>query len=287
MKNVADIAVEVDKLVQNQDVRTRFLIHIDRFYAMSEAYGRSLQPYLDELKKTKAQVKQYTPKQIQEYRDQHPDSPGINLYDVCPPPEGWIKTDNSCCNSFFEFDYLVSYRPTEYPNPVLWLGVVGSSAVQRKPTDTEKLTCAYVLLAIARDYNLNKDLNTPIFQPEYKGKWFKRDTFFNPNAMKPTIWTKYFENLYNVSSLNRALGRVLSDIESHNQSAGKDSQSEQGKEWSKPMSKTRMMTALGMYSTDTFNSYANRIGIRHINFKTHQLCLDTLSPEQRDRIQKA
>jgi len=216
MFNITEIANRVDKLVKDQDVRTRFLNHINRFYAMAESYGRSLQPYLDELKKTAVQIEQYSPEQIQEYRDQRPDSPGINLYDVCPPPEGWIKTDNSCCNSFFEFDYLVSYRPTEYPNPVLWLGVVGSSAVQRKPTDTEKLTCAYVLLAIAHDYNLNKDLNTPIFQAEYKGKWFKRDVFLKSINIMPNIWGKYFKNQDNLPLLECAYNDVLKDIKSPN-----------------------------------------------------------------------
>jgi hypothetical protein len=66
-----------------------------------------------------------------------------------------------------------------------------------------------------------------------------------------------------------ALGRVLSDIQSHNQSADKDSQSEQGKEWSKPMSKTRMMTALGMYSTDTFNSYRKAHRHQAYQFQKH------------------
>jgi len=288
MKNVADIAVEVEKLVQKQDIRTSFFNHIDQFYAMAESYGKALQPYSNKLTKAAAQIEQYSPEQIQEYKDQHPDSDGISLYDVCPPPKGWIKTNNSCCNYYFKLsEPLMTYHPGEPVNPILWLGTSGDSIVQREPTDDERLTCDYILLAIAHDHESTKPTDAKIFQAEYKGQWFKRDTFFSPNAMKPNSWTKYFENQYNVSSLNRALGRVLSDIQSHNQSADKDSQSEQGKEWSKPMSKTRMMTALGMYSTDTFNSYAKRIGIRHINSKTHQLCLDTLTQKQRDSLQKA
>jgi len=215
MKNVADIAVEVEKLVQKQDVRTRFFNHIDQFYAMAESYGKALQSYSNKLTKTKAQIEQYSPEQIQEYKDQRPDSPGINLYDVCPPPEGWKQTNNICCNYYFELsEPLMTYHPGEPVNPILWLGTSGDSIVQREPTDAEKLTCDYILLAIAHDHESTKPTDTKIFQPEYKGKWFKRDTFFNPDAMKPTIWTKYFENLYNVSLLNRALGRVSDDIES-------------------------------------------------------------------------
>jgi hypothetical protein len=134
MKNVADIAVEVEKLVQNQDVRTRFLIHIDKFFAMAESYGKALQPYSNKLTKAKVQIEQYTPKQIQEYKDQRPDSPGINLYDVCPPPEGWKQTNNICCNYYFELsEPLMEYHPGEPVNPILWLGTCGDSIVQREP----------------------------------------------------------------------------------------------------------------------------------------------------------
>lgn len=57
-------------------------------------------------------------------------------------------------------------------------------------------------------------------------------------------------------------------------------------EWSKPMSKTRMMNALGIDSIDTFNSYAERVGIRPINRKIHQIRLDKMQQKDREKLEK-
>lgn len=58
-------------------------------------------------------------------------------------------------------------------------------------------------------------------------------------------------------------------------------------EWSKPMSKSRMMIALGIDSEHTFNAFAERIGIRRINRKTFQLRIDDLGSQEREKLEKA
>ncbi len=58
-------------------------------------------------------------------------------------------------------------------------------------------------------------------------------------------------------------------------------------EWSKPMSKSRMMQALGIDSEHTFNAFAERIGIRRINRKTFQLRIDDLGSQEREKLEKA
>jgi hypothetical protein len=59
------------------------------------------------------------------------------------------------------------------------------------------------------------------------------------------------------------------------------------KDWSKPMSKSKMMTALGIDSAKTFNTFAAHAGIRPAgNRQTFQLCMDTLTQPQRDQLAK-
>ena len=58
-------------------------------------------------------------------------------------------------------------------------------------------------------------------------------------------------------------------------------------EWSKPMSKSKMMNALGIDSYETFNAYAKRHGIKEINRKTFQICLDKMSNTEKDKLSKA
>jgi hypothetical protein len=57
-------------------------------------------------------------------------------------------------------------------------------------------------------------------------------------------------------------------------------------EWSKPKSKTAMRLALGM-TEGTFNSYADRIGIKKVNRSLHQLRIDQLDTRTREKIEKA
>ncbi len=58
-------------------------------------------------------------------------------------------------------------------------------------------------------------------------------------------------------------------------------------DWSKPMSKSRMMNALGMDSLDTFNLYAERQGIRSLNRSTHQIRLDQMDAKTRGKLENA
>jgi len=50
-------------------------------------------------------------------------------------------------------------------------------------------------------------------------------------------------------------------------------------EWSKPMSKARMMRILRIDSYHTLNAFAKRHGIQKINRQTFRICLDTLDEE--------
>jgi hypothetical protein len=59
-------------------------------------------------------------------------------------------------------------------------------------------------------------------------------------------------------------------------------------EWSKPMTKTKMMELLGIDSPKTFKAFANRIGIRRAgNRQTWQLRVDKLDARNRAKIEKA
>ena len=57
-------------------------------------------------------------------------------------------------------------------------------------------------------------------------------------------------------------------------------------EWSNPMSKSDMMTALGIDSRKKFNAYANIVGIKKINRRTHQLRVDQLDQTTRKKLEK-
>ena len=57
-------------------------------------------------------------------------------------------------------------------------------------------------------------------------------------------------------------------------------------EWSKQMSKSDMMTALGIGSLKKFNAYANIVGIKKISRKSHQLRVDQLDQTKREKLEK-
>ncbi|MEE9371215.1 MAG: hypothetical protein V3W45_07080 [Sedimentisphaerales bacterium] len=56
---------------------------------------------------------------------------------------------------------------------------------------------------------------------------------------------------------------------------------------SKPMPKSRMMSALNIDSYETFNSFADRYGIEKINRKTYQIRLDKMDARTREKLEKA
>ena len=58
------------------------------------------------------------------------------------------------------------------------------------------------------------------------------------------------------------------------------------REWSKPMSKSDMIKALGIDSRKKFNAYTNIVGIKKINRKTHQLRVDQLDQTTRKKLEK-
>lgn len=62
---------------------------------------------------------------------------------------------------------------------------------------------------------------------------------------------------------------------------------EQKGDYSKPMSKTDMMKALGIDSLTKFNGFAKQHGIKKITRKIWQLRLDDLSSREREKIEKA
>lgn len=63
-------------------------------------------------------------------------------------------------------------------------------------------------------------------------------------------------------------------------------QKKAAREWSKPMSKSDMMTALGIDNRKKFNAYANIVGIKKISRKTHQLRVDQLDQITREKLEK-
>jgi hypothetical protein len=52
------------------------------------------------------------------------------------------------------------------------------------------------------------------------------------------------------------------------------------------MSKSDMMTALGIDSRKKFNAYANIVGIKKISRKSHQLRVDQLDQTKREKLEK-
>ena len=62
---------------------------------------------------------------------------------------------------------------------------------------------------------------------------------------------------------------------------------EQNGDYSKPMSKTDMMKALGIDSLTKFNGFAKQHGIKKITRKTWQLRLNDLSSREQEKLGKA
>lgn len=60
-----------------------------------------------------------------------------------------------------------------------------------------------------------------------------------------------------------------------------------GADWSRPLSKIRIMNALGIDSPKAFNAFARRQGIKTITRSTHQICLKGLPQSQRNRLETA
>lgn len=58
-------------------------------------------------------------------------------------------------------------------------------------------------------------------------------------------------------------------------------------EYSKAMSKQRMMTALKIESYETFNSFAKRHGLKKINRKVYQIRTDTMTKPEREKLKNA
>jgi hypothetical protein len=61
----------------------------------------------------------------------------------------------------------------------------------------------------------------------------------------------------------------------------------EGKEWSRPTTKKNLIEKIGFDSEDKFNDWAERMGIRGVKGKrTWELCLDKLSPKQKEKLEK-
>ena len=58
-------------------------------------------------------------------------------------------------------------------------------------------------------------------------------------------------------------------------------------EWSRPMSKAKMMAALKIDGLYTFNTFANRHGIVKLNHKTHRIRIDRMNKKDREKLEKA
>lgn len=82
---------------------------------------------------------------------------------------------------------------------------------------------------------------------------------------------------------------ITAEHESENKRAKTDSGSENKQEpvWSKPMSKSKMMTTLGLDSYKTFNAYAKNPRIREAgNRQTFQIRLDGMDKKTRSKLEK-
>lgn len=206
---ILEIANEIDSLVLDKAVRTRFKDYIEQFYKMVEDYGQAQLPYSKKLENAKKQIDKFTPKQLEKYKLPN-GRIEIRLVDICPPPEGYIKM-NYWDNDFVKVPMGTIYRPKEPVNPLLWFGISGNASLQRKPSENERLMCDYVGLAIIHDYEL-RYFGTPtdiyIISDEYKGKWFERDRFCQD------FWAHYRKHNEKLSRLERAFNRVQAELAS-------------------------------------------------------------------------
>lgn len=78
--------------------------------------------------------------------------------------------------------------------------------------------------------------------------------------------------------------KAVSDVSA---TTGQKEPDDHGAVWSKPMSKSRMMSALGIDSEHTFKKYADRIGIESDSRKLHRIRLDKMQPKDREKLEKA
>jgi hypothetical protein len=86
----------------------------------------------------------------------------------------------------------------------------------------------------------------------------------------------------------------LKYLQEHSQSCAQDIEDLSGgveiakvlkqKELSPPVSKSRMMTVLKILDYNIFNSYAKRHGLKKINRKTYQICLDDMSEKEKEKL---
>ena len=288
-----EVASKVDSLVLDTTVRERFTNHIDRFCKMVEDCGQAIKPYSDKLEK----AKELTPEQREKYKRSDGE---IWLNDICPWPKDWIKAND---NDYGYYSYLnipdslISRRPPEPENPVLWIKLRGGCVC--KPTEKEKLMCHYVLLAIIHDYEYRwtgSSTDTPIFSDKYDGKWFRRDEFIKETWMYYTNFGPIYQGGVTkandkLSQLNLAFEHVQADIEPHSgkmRNRPPKRKTPPDGEWSNPMSKNKMMKALGMPSYKKFNAFAKQHGIKMAgNRQTFQIRLDGMDITTRKKLEKA
>ena len=286
---VHEIANKVDELVIDATIRARFTGHIDRLCKMVEDYGQALQPYVKKLREAEIRWKQSKSQ--------------LSLFEFCPPPAGWVEiTYPYWDKQFIKGGSSVTHRPKEPVNPLLWFGIFGDPGVQREPTEDEKLMCEYVLLGVIHDYELRQPTDQRICPRKYAGKWFEREKFcqevgayylYPTDANLRFHRATYHEKLW---QLKRAVKHVQADLASKQQAeqksrepSGGDTKPETVKgEWSKPMSKSKMMAALKIDSYKTFNAWAKDKAMKQVgNRQTFTIRLDLLDAKTRQKLERA
>ncbi len=139
-----------------------------------------------------------------------------------------------------------------------------------------------------------EDLSVPALEAKrraYKIMYLAADTdrFKHMEANTSCFWLPYkvAEYIWDIIQSNAAVDirqatepiPIATDIEQQDNIPDT-------REWSKPMSKTRLMGILKIDSIEKFNSYAERLGLKTINRKSHQLCMDTMTPKEKDALDR-
>lgn len=150
----------------------------------------------------------------------------------------------------------------------------------------------YVILAIVHD---NSDAATNRGRPRLLDGFDLPPAFALLRKIGPGTPNEMRLSGFDRRSIERALEDVEADLAAHaagdtgQPTLGKGArQPGGGKEWTPPMPKIRMMDILRIGSYKTFNTFADRHGIKNAgNRKTWQLCIDDLDATTQEKFKKA
>ncbi len=208
-----------------------------------------------------------------------------------PPQEDWVWTRHSDYNYTGLREMDVFWRPGEPAHPVAWFSLPWSNTsptlteAKREWTNEERLMCECFRLAAVHDYRLcftGSPHDTVFLNKPYAGR-FPRDKLALALFDQMKDSQRGIEDLTLTWEWTKARGEILGQ--------GQTSKTGEGSvrgEWSKAMSKTKMMRALGIDSPKTFCAWLSDKEIESAgNRQTWVIRLDSLDSRSRAKLEKA